>query len=70
LKERLDKILVSKGLVKSREMAKALIMEGKVIVDGEKMTKSGASVRETSDIYLKEETCLMSAEEALSSRQQ
>ena len=54
MKERLDKILVSKGLVKSREMAKALIMEGKVIVDGKKMTKSGASVSETSDIYLKE----------------
>jgi 23S rRNA (cytidine1920-2'-O)/16S rRNA (cytidine1409-2'-O)-methyltransferase len=54
LKERLDKILVSKGLVKSREMAKALVMEGKVFVDGKKITKSGASVSETSDIYLKE----------------
>ncbi len=54
MKERLDKILVSKGLVKSREMAKALIMEGKVVVDGKKMTKSGTTVLETSDIYLKE----------------
>ncbi|MDP2755036.1 MAG: S4 domain-containing protein, partial [Nitrospirota bacterium] len=50
----MDKILVSKGLVKSREMAKALVMEGKVFVDGKKITKSGASVSETSDIYLKE----------------
>lgn len=50
MKERLDKILVSKGLVKSREIAKALIMEGKVVVDGKKMTKSGTSVSETSDI--------------------
>ncbi len=54
MKERLDKILVSKGLVKSREIAKALVMEGKVFVDGKKLTKSGASVSETSDIYLKE----------------
>lgn len=54
MKERLDKILVSKGLVKSREIAKALVIEGKVFVDGKKITKSGASVSETSDIYLKE----------------
>jgi 23S rRNA (cytidine1920-2'-O)/16S rRNA (cytidine1409-2'-O)-methyltransferase len=54
LKERLDKILVSKGLVKSREMAKALVMEGKVFVDGKKITKSGTSVSGTSAIYLKE----------------
>jgi 23S rRNA (cytidine1920-2'-O)/16S rRNA (cytidine1409-2'-O)-methyltransferase len=54
LKERLDKILVSKGLVKSREIAKALVIEGKVFVDGKKITKSGTSVSETSDIYLKE----------------
>jgi len=54
LRERLDKILVSKGLVKSREIAKALVIEGKVFVDGKKITKSGTSVSETSDIYLKE----------------
>ena len=54
MRERLDKILVSKGLVKSREIAKALVIEGKVFVDGKKITKSGTSVSETSDIYLKE----------------
>lgn len=55
MKDRLDKVLVSKGLVKSREMAKALIMEGKVFVDGKKITKAGTSVSETADISLKEE---------------
>ncbi|MEW6418889.1 MAG: TlyA family RNA methyltransferase [Nitrospirota bacterium] len=55
MKDRLDKILVSKGLVKSREMAKALIMEGKVFVDGKKVTKAGTPVSETADIFLKEE---------------
>lgn len=52
MKERLDKVLFSKGLVKSREMAKALIMEGKVYVDGNKITKAGAPVNENSDISL------------------
>ncbi len=55
MKDRLDKILFSKGLVKSREMAKALIMEGKVFVDGKKITKAGTAVRETADIFLKEQ---------------
>jgi len=54
LKERLDKILVDRGLVKSREIAKALIMEGKVFVDGQKITKAGTSVNPASDIMLKE----------------
>jgi 23S rRNA (cytidine1920-2'-O)/16S rRNA (cytidine1409-2'-O)-methyltransferase len=52
LKERLDKVLFSKGLVKSREMARALIMEGKVYVDGNKITKAGFPVNENSDILL------------------
>jgi len=55
LKDRLDKVLFSKGIVKSREMAKALIMEGKVFVDGKKITKAGTPVSETADIFLKEE---------------
>lgn len=54
MKERLDKVLVAKGLVKSRELAKALIMEGKVFVDNERQTKAGMLVRETSEILLKE----------------
>jgi 23S rRNA (cytidine1920-2'-O)/16S rRNA (cytidine1409-2'-O)-methyltransferase len=55
LKERLDKVIVSKGLVRSREMARALILEGKVFVDGKKITKAGTPVSENADIYLKGE---------------
>jgi 23S rRNA (cytidine1920-2'-O)/16S rRNA (cytidine1409-2'-O)-methyltransferase len=54
LKDRLDKALVSKGLVKSREMARALIMEGKVFVNGKKITKAGTPVNDDSNISLEE----------------
>jgi 23S rRNA (cytidine1920-2'-O)/16S rRNA (cytidine1409-2'-O)-methyltransferase len=54
LKERLDKILVSRGLVKSRELAKALIIEGKVFAGGEKITKAGTLVNHTSEISIRE----------------
>jgi 23S rRNA (cytidine1920-2'-O)/16S rRNA (cytidine1409-2'-O)-methyltransferase len=55
LKERLDKILVSRGLVRGRELAKALVMEGKIFVDGKKITKPGTPVSDASEILLKEE---------------
>jgi len=54
LKERLDKILVSRGLVKSRELARAFIMEGKVFVEGNKITKAGTLVSDTAEISLRE----------------
>jgi len=57
IKERLDKLLVDKGLVKSRERAKALIMEGHVIVDGTVVAKSGTIVDAGSEIILKEKEC-------------
>ena len=43
MKERLDVILVNKGLAPSREKAKALIMAGEVFVDGQREDKAGAS---------------------------
>jgi len=52
-RERLDVIIVDRGLVKSRERAKALIMEGKVIVDGVTVIKAGTLVNRDSDIVLK-----------------
>ena len=54
MKQRLDRILFSKGLVKSRELAKALILEGKVFVDGRSVTKAGTLVNESSRFVLKE----------------
>ncbi len=44
MKERLDKIIVDRGLASSRERARALIMEGKVFVSGAPVTKAGTMV--------------------------
>ncbi|MGQ9570721.1 MAG: TlyA family RNA methyltransferase [Thermodesulfovibrionales bacterium] len=52
MRQRLDKILAEKVLVKRRGLARALIMEGKVLVDGKKITKPGTSVNDTSHISI------------------
>ena len=51
-KERLDNLLVDRGLVSSRERAKALIAEGKVLVDQQKIDKPGATVRVEAHLQL------------------
>ena len=45
MSERLDVELVNRGLVESRERAKAYIMEGVVYVDGQKALKAGDKVK-------------------------
>ena len=44
MKSRLDKLLVERGLVPSRERAQGLILAGKVLVDEQKIEKAGAQV--------------------------
>jgi 23S rRNA (cytidine1920-2'-O)/16S rRNA (cytidine1409-2'-O)-methyltransferase len=51
-KDRLDKVVVLRGLARSRELARAYIMEGRVFVDGKKVTKAGISVSEKAEISL------------------
>ena len=43
-KERLDKLLVDRGLVENRTRARALIMAGEVRVNGERVDKAGTAV--------------------------
>jgi 23S rRNA (cytidine1920-2'-O)/16S rRNA (cytidine1409-2'-O)-methyltransferase len=49
---RLDKLLVDRGLVPSRERAQALILAGKVLVNEQKVDKSGAAIDPDSNIRL------------------
>ena len=44
MKKRLDRIIVDRSLAESREKAQALIMAGKVLVDGQKASKAGQLV--------------------------
>ena len=47
-KQRLDVLLVERGLVESREKARALIMAGQVLIDGVRAAKAGHAIpRET-----------------------
>jgi 23S rRNA (cytidine1920-2'-O)/16S rRNA (cytidine1409-2'-O)-methyltransferase len=52
LKLRLDKLLVERGLVASRERAQALILAGNVLVNEQKLDKAGAQVATDATIRL------------------
>ena len=46
LRRRVDTVVVERGLAASREKARALVMAGKVLVDGKAVAKPGTLVRE------------------------
>jgi 23S rRNA (cytidine1920-2'-O)/16S rRNA (cytidine1409-2'-O)-methyltransferase len=54
-RERLDKVLLDRGLVASRERARSLIMAGKVRVNGHTESKPGTLVSAEADVALAEE---------------
>lgn len=56
MKLRLDQLLFKKGVTESRQKARALIIEGKVIVKGQKIDKPGTMVDENSEITICGET--------------
>ncbi|HIR12634.1 MAG TPA: TlyA family RNA methyltransferase [Candidatus Choladousia intestinavium] len=53
MKERLDVLLVKRGLAPSREKAKARIMAGEVFVAGQREDKAGTMIDEKTEITLK-----------------
>jgi 23S rRNA (cytidine1920-2'-O)/16S rRNA (cytidine1409-2'-O)-methyltransferase len=52
MKLRIDKLLVERGLVPSRERAQAMILAGRVMVNEQKVEKSGANVEQDAEIRL------------------
>ena len=51
-KQRLDVLLVKKGLAQSRQRAQALILAGEVLVENEKLTKAGIQIHASANIRL------------------
>ena len=56
MKQRLDVLLVERGLAESREKAKAIIMSGNVFVDGVREDKAGSSFDEKVEVVVKGNT--------------
>lgn len=52
-KERLDILVVERGIISSREKAKASIMAGEIFVDGQRVDKAGEKVPATCNIEFK-----------------
>jgi 23S rRNA (cytidine1920-2'-O)/16S rRNA (cytidine1409-2'-O)-methyltransferase len=55
LKVRLDQLVVERGLASSRERAQALVLAGKVLVNGQKIEKAGAGVDSQAELRLMEQ---------------
>jgi 23S rRNA (cytidine1920-2'-O)/16S rRNA (cytidine1409-2'-O)-methyltransferase len=55
-KDRLDALLTEQGLVSSRQKARALIMAGKVLVDGVRIDKPGKEVSTGAQVLVKEDS--------------
>ncbi len=55
-KERIDKVLVERGLVESRTRAQALILAGQVLVREQRVDKPGQLIETDADIRIKGET--------------
>ena len=54
MKQRLDVLLVARGLAPSRERAQALILSGVVLVNGQRSDKAGAQIVEDAELSLQQ----------------
>lgn len=55
-KTRLDSLLVEKNLAQSRNQARALVMSGRVTVDGKRVDKPGTAVKKDSEVAVKQDS--------------
>ena len=61
-KQRVDALLVSRGLCDSREQAKRLIMAGEVMTGTERVAKPSTKLAEDADLSVKEKPSMSVAE--------
>lgn len=59
-KERLDSLLVERGLVESRSRAQAMILAGSVRVGGEVVTKAGSRYPNDAELFVEEQSSYVS----------
>lgn len=52
MKIRIDKLMVERGLVPSRQRAQAMLLAGRVLVDGQKVEKAGTNVESDAELRL------------------
>jgi len=56
-RERIDKLMVAKGLAESRERAQAMLMAGRVFVAGQRVDKAGSLVADDARIEVQGDAC-------------
>lgn len=56
-RERIDKLMVAKGLAESRERAQAMLMAGRVFVAGQRVDKAGSLVADDATIEVQGDAC-------------
>ena len=63
MKQRLDQLLVARGLCESREKAQRAIMAGEVTVDGQVVDKAGTKIDDQNRVKLSRKAVLMEQQE-------
>lgn len=56
-KERLDAVLVARGLIETRQKARAVILAGAVLVEGARVDKAGAMIDQDAEITVTSSAC-------------
>jgi len=55
MKQRIDLLMVTKGLAPTRSQAQALIMAGQVSANGKRLDKPGVNIDETTELHVKDQ---------------
>lgn len=56
-RQRVDRLLVERGLAESREKAQALVLAGRVFSKGQRVDKAGTNVDESVELEVRGDTC-------------